>query len=48
MTNKDEKCYCLAIFRKKYGNDVQGNCLKTECARYSREKEKEKDRKDAN
>lgn len=34
---KKEKCYCLEIFRKKYGNHVTGNCLKLDCERYRRE-----------
>jgi hypothetical protein len=38
--NKTEKCYCLEIFRKKYGNHVNGNCLKLACERYRRETEK--------
>ena len=41
MSNQTEKCYCLEIFKKKYGNQVQGKCLKLECARYRTEKEKE-------
>ncbi|QOY35098.1 hypothetical protein AWH56_020710 [Anaerobacillus isosaccharinicus] len=34
---KKDKCYCLEIFRQKYGNHVTGNCLKLECERYRRE-----------
>lgn len=32
-------CYCLEIFRKKFGNEVQGKCLELACARYRRENE---------
>lgn len=39
----EEKCYCLEIFRKKFGDHVQGECLKYSCGRYRREKRKEKD-----
>lgn len=35
--DKKEICYCLEIFRKKYGEHVTGNCLKLECERYRRE-----------
>jgi hypothetical protein len=33
----DNKCYCLEIFRKKYGKYIQGDCLKLNCARYKKE-----------
>ena len=38
----NNKCYCLEIFRKKYGDHVQGNCLKLSCGRYRIELRKEK------
>jgi hypothetical protein len=28
------KCYCLEIFRKKFGPEVQGKCLEMSCGRY--------------
>ena len=34
---KADKCYCLEIFRKKYGNHVNGKCQKLKCQRYLRE-----------
>ncbi|WP_157888146.1 hypothetical protein [Bacillus marinisedimentorum] len=43
--NDDEKCYCLEIFRSKYGDHVQGDCLKWSCGRYRIEKRKEKEGK---
>ncbi len=39
----NEKCYCLEVFRKKYGSHVQGDCLKWSCGRYRIEKRKEKE-----
>lgn len=32
--DKTDKCYCIEIFRKKYGNHVNGKCLKLDCERY--------------
>ncbi len=43
MKNEREKCYCLEIFKKKYGDHVQGECLKLACTRYRTEKSKEED-----
>jgi hypothetical protein len=31
------KCYCLEIFRAKYGDQVDGKCLRESCARWRRE-----------
>jgi hypothetical protein len=41
MKIENEKCWCLEIFKKKYGEHVQGDCLKQSCARYRAEKRKE-------
>jgi hypothetical protein len=40
---KDTKCYCLEIFRKKFGDHVEGKCLEWSCGRYRKEKRLEKD-----
>ncbi|SDP50656.1 hypothetical protein SAMN05216565_103363 [Litchfieldia salsa] len=42
MVEDQERCYCLELFKKQYGDHVKGNCLKNKCARYRTEKEKEK------
>jgi hypothetical protein len=31
------KCYCLEIFRAKFGDQVEGKCLRESCARWRRE-----------
>ena len=40
MTDHEEICHCLNLFRKTYGDHVQGDCLKLKCARYRTEKGK--------
>ena len=36
--DKEETCYCLEAFRKKYGPHVQGTCMKLDCANYRKHK----------
>jgi hypothetical protein len=41
----NQKCYCLEILRKKFGPDIQGQCLELSCGRYRRELRKMDEKK---
>lgn len=41
----EDKCYCLEVFKKKYGDYVQGKCLEWSCGRYRIEQRKIKENK---
>jgi hypothetical protein len=40
------KCYCLEILRAKFGDQVDGKCLRESCGRWRREKRKKEESND--